>query len=132
MLSNSLLSDLFRIPEDNFFYGQVSSSFWEPMQNATFEAFCGEVLVGYQAFVRDEWSFDLPDLLKESGEKEGQVVIDLAGHRTAVPSDVFYYVCKTAAMFYSKHFNADFEPWLFSLKLDERYIKSVEKNRILS
>ena len=84
-----------------------------------FGAVLDELADGYDIFIQDEWSVELPKFLIEEDEYTGDVVIYLAGMRTSVRLEIFCLVAKLAAIFYEKYVDSQFEPWAYFLKIDQ-------------
>lgn len=118
-LIDPILSDLLLSPDDDFSNKQICSTFWTAMRGFRFGTVLEELVDGYDIFIQDEWSVELPKLLIEGDDYTGDVVIDLAGNRTFVRLEVFCLVAKFAALFYEKHVDNEFEPWAYFLKIDQ-------------
>ncbi len=118
-LIDPILSDLLLSPDDVFSNKQICSTFWAAMCGFRFGAVLDELADGYDIFIQDEWSVELPKILIEGDGYTGDVVIDLAGARTSVRLENFCLVAKFAAIFYEKYVDNQFEPWAYFLKIDQ-------------
>ena len=100
------------------------------MCNLKLKVILEEFLDGYDIFIQDEWTVELPKYLIEQKKYDGDVVIDLGGGtRMAVRLEYFCFIAKVAAIFYAKHIDSSFEPWAYFVKIDQMYEKfNVAKN----
>lgn len=117
-LIDPILTDLLYSPEDVFLNNQICSTFWAGMCELRLGTMLEELADGYDIFIQDEWSVELPKLLIELDDYSGDVVIDLAGARTFVSLEKFCLVAKFAAVFYSKFLDRDFDEWGYFTKID--------------
>lgn len=131
-LIDIVLSDLLLSSGDIFSNKQICSTFWTAMCGFGLGAVLDELEDGYDIFIQDEWSVELPRLLIEENSYTGDVVIDLAGARTSVRLEIFCLVAKLAAIFYKNYVDGQFEPWAYFLKIDQmcEKFRVVEKSPI--
>jgi hypothetical protein len=118
-LIEPILSELLTSSTDDFLNKQIGSTFFTVMGELRFGEMLEELLGGYDIFIQDEWSVELPKLLIEKENYVGDVIIDLAGGRTPVRLEHFCFVAKIAAIFYARYMDPGFDPWTPFAKIDQ-------------
>lgn len=93
------------------------------MRNLKLDVLLDELVEGYQIFVQDEWSVDLPEYLLSINDYSGHAIIDLAGSRVPVSMNDLCLVAKLAALFNAKYISPELKPWEYFVELDQVALK---------
>lgn len=78
-LVEPILSGILTGPDSRSLNTLISSTFSTAMCNLKLNVMLEELLDGYDIFIQDEWSVELPKYLIEQKKYDGNVIIDLGG-----------------------------------------------------